>query len=205
MQHNIQTHDVFARRAELQRRARELTENLARLTAVKNERDAARAAIDDITRKDAEALANWASSGARGELPASDQKGRTAAAQKLAAAEAQAAAVDQAIEKLTQQHGELHAELQNVGREILLLRAQHLAQLLVDLTAKRRQIEDERAVNDAVAGRVQAALLAADGQIATQSLNELEAERVSWLGTRGAQIDAAIAERWADLEKNFPA
>ena len=205
MQHNIPNPDAFARRADLQRRARELTENLARLTAVKNERDAARAAIDDITRKDAEALANWASSGARGEPPVSDPKGRTAAAQKLAAAEAQAAAVDQAIEKLTQQHGELHAELQNVGREILLLRALHVGRLLTDITARRRELEDERTAADGLAARIQAQLFATDPRTGGDVTSELEAMRVSWLGTRGAQIDAAIAERWADLAKDFPA
>ena len=205
MQHNIPNPDAFALRAELRRRARELTENLARLTAVKNERDAARAAIDDITRKDAEALANWASSGARGEPPVSDPKGRTAAAQKLAAAEAQAAAVDQAIEKLTQQHGELHAELQRVGREILDLRAQHLGRLLTDITARRRELEDERTAADGLAARIQAQLFATDPRTGGDVTSELEAMRVSWLGTRGAQIDAAIAERWADLAKDFPA
>ena len=202
MQHD---NDAFARRADLQRRARELTENLARLTAVKNERDTARTALDDITRKDAEMLAAWATNGAKGEPPVSDQKGRTAAAQKLAAAEAQAAAVDQAIEKLTQQHGVIHAELQNVGREILVLRAQHLGRLLTDITARRRELEDERTAADGLAARIQAQLFATDPRTGGDVTSELEAMRVSWLGTRGAQIDAAIAERWADLEKNFPA
>ena len=202
MQHD---NDAFARRADLQRRARELTENLARLTAVKNERDTARTALDDITRKDAEMLAAWATNGAKGEPPVSDQKGRTAAAQKLAAAEAQAAAVDQAIEKLTQQHGVLHAELQNVGREILVLRAQHLGRLLTDITARRREIEDERAVTDAIAGRLQSELFATDPRTGGDVTSELESLRVGWLNTRGAQIDAAVASRMADLAKDFPA
>ena len=202
---NIDNTGAIARRAELQRRNQEIIANLARLTAVKTERDAARAAIDDITRKDAEALASWAASGARGEPPASDQKGRTSAAQKLAAAEAQAAAVDQAIEKLTQQHGELHAELQNVGREILVLRALHIGRLLTDITARRREIEDERAVTDAIAGRLQAELFATDPRTGGDVTSELESLRVAWLNSRGAQIDGAVASRMAELAKDFPA
>ena len=202
---NIDNTGAIARRAELQRRARELTENLARLTAVKNERDTARMAVEELVKKDAEALAAWASAGAKGVAPETDQKSREAAARKLAAAESQAQAVDQAIEGLTQQHRELHEELQRVGREILVLRAQHIGRLLTDITAKRREIEDERAVTDAIAGRLQSELFATDPRTGGDVTSELEAMRVAWLNSRGAPIDAEVTQRWADLAKDFPA
>ena len=202
MQHDT---GAIARRAELQRRAREMTENLARLTAVKNERDTARMAVEELVKKDAEALAAWASAGAKGVAPETDQKSREAAARKLAAAESQAQAVDQAVEKMTREHQEMQADLQRVGREILVLRAQHIGRLLADLTAKRRELEDERSIVDAVAGRLQSELFATDARTGGDVTGELEVLRVRWINERGGPIDAAVAERWAEIEAHFPA
>ena len=197
--------DAIARRAELQHHNRDLLAQIARLNAVKSERDSARAAVEELVRKDAEALATWAINGAKGVAPETDQKTRAAAAQKLAAAESQAAAVDRAIEKLTQQHLELHAELQTVGGEILVLRAQHLGRLLTELTAKRRELEDECVTSDAVARRIYDALFAADQRTGGNVTGALEAERVTWLNIRGAQIEQEVARRWAEIAKDLPA
>ena len=205
MQHNIPNPDAFARRDTLRKKSLEITERAGRLTALKADRDQAQNELDALMRSDAEQLTAWARAGATGKPPAPDARVREAALRKLANAEQNAHSVDAALSTLQEESRRIAEELQAAGNEVRIIRAQHLAQLLVELTARRREIEDERAIVDAVAGRVQAALLAADGQIATQSLNELEAERVGWINTRGAQIDGAVASRMADLAKDFPA
>ena len=202
---NIDNTGAIARRAELQRRNHDLIAQIARLNAVKNERDSARAAVEELARKDAEALATWAINGGTGGAPEPDQKGRETAARKLAAAESQTQAVDQAVEQMTREHQEMQADLQRVGREIVALRARHIGRLLTDITARRREIEDERAVTDAIAGRLQAELFATDPRTGGDVTSELESLRVAWLNSRGAQIDGAVASRMAELAKDFPA
>ena len=194
----------IAVRDEIANKSRDLEARAAKLAAAKAERDQASAALDEITRRDAEALSEWARAGATGKAPAGDPKAREAAARRFAAADDQARAIDGAIGELAGQQLALAEQMKSAQRRVQVARARVFAAALSDATAKLRDTEDEKATLEAVADTLRRQTFALDVTVGSAAAQKLEAERVAWIQQRASRIDAAVAARVAEIHARIP-
>lgn len=195
---------AIAKREEVREKDAKIAQRRSLLEAAKSERDQAQAALDSLMRSDAEALTAWAKAGATGKQPAIDTRARQAALQRLANATEAARAIDEALGELDEEHLRTASEMKTAQEGVRLARAHYLAALLTDITAKARQIEDEREIYDALRAGLNRLLTDADAPTCGSVAAALENVRVEWINGRNAAMQVEINRRWRELVGELP-
>jgi len=202
---NQDLQNAIAARDAILRKAGELAERAASLTAAKAVRDQAQAEVDAIARAETDALNEWAKGGAVGKAPVADARAREAALRKLAAAHESARAVDAALAELERQNAELARELGSVQEAVKTSAATYLAGLHAQAMAEQRALEDKLAVSRVICAGTFQMVSGNDARVATQAAKSLEDARLAWVNRRDAEIEAAVSEQWSKLTAGLPA
>ncbi len=196
---------AIAQREKVSEKDRKIAERHRSLEAAKSERDQAQAALDELMRNDKETLTEWARSGAKGTPPLIDAKARDAALRRLANATEAARAIDEALRELDEEHLRTASEMKAAQDAVRLARAHYLAALFAAITAKARQIEDEREIHDALRAGLNRLLIDADAPTCGSVTAALEKARVEWINDRNAAMQLEINRRWRELVGELPA
>ena len=195
---------AVAERDEILRQAEKLAARRAALAPAAAALADAQARFDAVGRADHEKNATWARSGAKGPPPGINIKARDGALHDLAIASEAARGADAVLAEIDAEHLRLAATLSAAQANVRSARGRHYAALLKVETARLREIEDARRVQEAILAGLHQQAFASDAYEAGTVTSLLEQERVAWLTEREATLSKALAERWSALTADIP-
>ncbi len=191
-------------REKIFRRSAEISKRAARLSAAKEERDQAQAAVDELAHMEAEALSEWARAGAQGSAPHAGPRARATALRRLANAHEQARAVDTVLEELEGENRELSRELEGAQQQVRTAKANFLLTLYRENIGEQRRLEDALEVKRRISGGLFQAALDAHARIASEAASVNDAQNVAWVRGREAEIVEATNAQWREIAETLP-